>query len=53
MRLIDCPYGTCYLEDYINCTKGEGGQNETYEDIETTWGYKSMDFINLSNKDEL
>lgn len=21
-------------------------QNETYEDFETTWGYKSMDFIN-------
>lgn len=54
LAVIKSPCGICcHIEDYINCPKGELGQNETYEDFEETWGYKSMNFVNVGgNKND-
>lgn len=48
-----CPYGSCFIEDYINCPDRELEQKETYKEFEGTWGYKSMDFVNVGgNKND-
>ena len=44
----------CSKIGIIHCPEREEIQNETYEDLEETWGYKSIDFVNVGgNKSEI
>ncbi len=44
----------CSKMGVVHCPEREEIQNETYEELEETWGYKSIDFVNVGgNKSEI